>query len=211
MTLADARPARVFLVDDHPLFLAGLTLALSSLSAVELVGATASSLRLAQEIRFAGTDVALVAADQGSAALIDMLLRELASVRIIGFAEDARDARRLAANGARGLLLRNSAGETVAQAISVVMRGGLYFQDFVRSPVTFHSHAPSARTDARLNERESEILRFVAMGLSVRQAAERLSIHVKSAETYKSRALAKLAITTRAEIVQYALLRGWLV
>lgn len=210
MTLADARPARVFLVDDQPLFLAGLTLALSSLAAVDIVGAAPSSLRLAHDIRLAGTDVALVAVDQGGS-LIDLLLRELGSVRIIGFAEDTRDARRLAANGARGLLLRNSAGETVAQAISVVMRGGLYFQDFVRSPVIFDPHAPRARNGARLNERESEILRFVAMGLSVRQAAERLSIHVKSAETYKSRALAKLAITTRAEIVQYALLRGWLV
>lgn len=60
-----------------------------------------------------------------------------------------------------------------------------------------------------LTEREQEILRLIALGFSIREAAERIGITTKSAETYKLRASNKLSIDSRQQIVQYAITQGW--
>jgi DNA-binding NarL/FixJ family response regulator len=52
-------------------------------------------------------------------------------------------------------------------------------------------------------------LRLIAFGFSIREAAERIGITTKSAETYKARASSKLSIDSRQKIVQYAITQGW--
>jgi PAS domain S-box-containing protein len=67
-----------------------------------------------------------------------------------------------------------------------------------------------ARQGQRLSEREEEVVRLIAWGYSNKEIAARLSLSVKTVETYKARSLEKLGLSTRAELVRHALLRGWL-
>ena len=72
-------------------------------------------------------------------------------------------------------------------------------------------HSPAneeARTD--LSARETEVLRFAALGHSTKSIAAKLNIGPKSVETYKARAMAKLGFTGRVELVKYAATEGWL-
>jgi DNA-binding CsgD family transcriptional regulator len=61
-----------------------------------------------------------------------------------------------------------------------------------------------------LSDREAEVLKRIARGHAVKQIASFLEIGVRTVETYKARAMEKLGLKTRADVVRYAVLRGWM-
>ena len=61
-----------------------------------------------------------------------------------------------------------------------------------------------------MSERESEVLRLIAQGHAIKEIAASLNVSARTVETYKERAMEKLELKSRAEIVRYALRRGWL-
>jgi DNA-binding NarL/FixJ family response regulator len=66
-----------------------------------------------------------------------------------------------------------------------------------------------AAAKAALTPRETEVLKLVAAGLTNKEIANRLDLSSSSVETYRARALTKLSLTSRADIVRYAATRGW--
>lgn len=69
---------------------------------------------------------------------------------------------------------------------------------------------PDERQDARLSDRERDVLQKVAYGYTNQEIANQLSLSVKTVETYRSRATTKLGLKSRAALVRYAQQRGWL-
>lgn len=204
--LSSEWPARIFLADEHPIFLAGLRACLAEHSDIKVVGEVNSSAHLVQLIETAAPHIAVVGESFNGVSVAEGLLSALPSHRVILLAEetDALRAHRLLAMGARGYVLKQSPGSVVVKAIRAVLRGGSFF-DAIDAPRTPSSN----RRGSVLTEREQEVLRLIALGFSIREAAERIGITTKSAETYKARASSKLSIDSRQKIVQYAITRGW--
>lgn len=204
--LSFERPARIFLADEHPIFLAGLRFCLAEQPNMAVVGEVHSSADLAKVIEKAAPDVAVVGENFNGISVAEGLLNDLPTQRILVVAEELDNARahRLLAVGVRGYVLKQSPGSVVCKAISTVLRGGCFLDaaDSVLTPA-------GARRGSILTDREQEILRLIALGFSIREAAERIGITTKSAETYKARASNKLSIDSRQQIVQYAITRGW--
>jgi DNA-binding NarL/FixJ family response regulator len=76
-----------------------------------------------------------------------------------------------------------------------------------------YARKPSARDGVpkgELSERETEVLRLIAFGHSYKEIAAQLGVSARTVETYKTRLMEKLSIRTRADIVRYAQLKGWL-
>jgi DNA-binding NarL/FixJ family response regulator len=69
---------------------------------------------------------------------------------------------------------------------------------------------PEARADAYLSEQEAKVLRLIALGHSNKEIAALMQVSVKTVETYKSRAMEKLQLRTRVQIVRYAIGCGWM-
>ena len=61
-----------------------------------------------------------------------------------------------------------------------------------------------------LSQRELEVVRLVAQGHTAKEMAEQLSLSPRTLETYKARAMTKLALTSRADLIRYAVRCGWL-
>jgi DNA-binding NarL/FixJ family response regulator len=94
------------------------------------------------------------------------------------------------------------------RAIRVVRDGGTFVhKSFVREMRDIDM-APGA--GCVLSEREETTLRLVAMGYSNREIAARLNLSIKTVDTHRGRAMKKLAIETRPELVRVACARGWL-
>lgn len=204
--LSSERPARIFLADEHPIFLAGLRSCLAEIPGMTVVGETHSSAQLVRIIEAATPDIAVIGISFNGVHVIETVLANLPSRRIIAVAEelDNAHARQLFTLGARGYVLKQSPGSVMGKAIAAVLRGGTFFDasEMAREPAA----KPRKST---LTEREQEVLRLIALGFSIREAAERIGITTKSAETYKARATGKLSIDSRAKIVQYAITQGW--
>lgn len=121
--------------------------------------------------------------------------------------EDPAALRRLVAAGACGYVLKRSPADAVVGAIRAVAGGTVYLDPAVGGAPVPGAHAGGA---ADLSVREVEVVRQIALGYSNKEIAERMEVSVKTVETYKTRALKKLDLRTRVDVVRYAARRGWL-
>jgi DNA-binding NarL/FixJ family response regulator len=121
---------------------------------------------------------------------------------------------RLIQAGASGYLLKVAAAEELIVAIRKVASGGIYLDPTITSNVVnSYMRKESLKGELRggtLTEREEEILRLVARGYVNKEIASQLGISVKTVETHKSRSMEKLGFRNRADVVDYALQKGWL-
>jgi len=118
--------------------------------------------------------------------------------------------------GASGYVLKQSSAAELLHAIRAVAAGGKYLDPAVAGKVIgdyagMRSAAGRfAHGGQELSEREAEVLRLIAWGHSNKEIAARLSLSVKTVEAHKANAMRRLDMTSRIDIVRYAILQGWL-
>jgi len=210
----------IALCDDHPIVLNGLQNLIESEPDFEIVGTATDGLAALRLIADKLPDIALIdisMPELNGIALARRLRQEAPSVRVVvltvyedrAFLKQALDA------GVRGYLLKRSAAESLIQAARAVLPGGIYVDPAIADRIFVNSTPRQGRSGDKplmpaLTERESEVLKFTALGFTNKETARRLDIGVKSVETYKARGLEKLGLNTRAELVRYASAEGWL-
>jgi DNA-binding NarL/FixJ family response regulator len=127
--------------------------------------------------------------------------------------EDRGYLHRLLQAGAAGYVLKRAAAEELIHAIRTVAAGGIYLDPAVAGKVVGGFVRKPGKTPpegAELSDREADVVRLTAAGHSNKEIAARLDLSVKTVETYKARSLEKLGLRSRADLVRYALQRGWL-
>jgi DNA-binding NarL/FixJ family response regulator len=136
-------------------------------------------------------------------------------VLVLTVHEDAAYLRQLLETGVGGYVLKRSAPEELIRGIHAVAAGGLYLDPAIagRAVGQGAQRTPSgadATATTDLSAREVDVLRLTAVGHSNKTIAARLLIGVKTVDTYKARAMAKLGFQSRVEVVHYAMSKGWL-
>jgi len=117
--------------------------------------------------------------------------------------------------GVNGYLLKQSASTELLRAIRLVNSGGSYLDPEITGKVlaNYSENNLKLRGEVRgekPTEREAEVLRHIALGYSNREIGEKLNISIKTVEAHKANALKKLDMSSRREIMSYAILQGWM-
>ena len=116
--------------------------------------------------------------------------------------------------GASGYVLKQSSSDELIRAIRAVHSGKSYLDPDVTSQALKKSSAGDLRlaisSSAQLSNREAEVLRLIASGYSNKEIAAHLQISVKTVEAHKANSMKKIGLRSRIDIVNYALLQGWL-
>jgi DNA-binding NarL/FixJ family response regulator len=116
--------------------------------------------------------------------------------------------------GANGYVLKQSAPAELVNAIRVVGGGKSYLDPALTEKVMGgylrQETALSNSQKVEISARESEVLRLIAWGHSNKEIATRLDLSVKTIEAHKANAMSKLGISSRIDIVRYAILQNWL-
>jgi DNA-binding NarL/FixJ family response regulator len=203
-------PIRVFLVDDHRLFLAGVR---SELSAnVEIVGEAGDAATAIREIAVASPDVVLLDVhlpDGTAAQVIEAIAKVAPDVRFLALSvsDAAEDVIATIRAGARGYVTKTIGPEELVHAIKRVYDGDAVFSPRLAGFVldAFAGQAPPIDPEIdQLTVREREVLRFIARGYTYREAAAELHISVKTVETHVSAVLRKLQLSNRRELTRWA-------
>lgn len=210
---------RVLLADDHAILRAGLRMLIDAQPDMEVVAEVGDG---EQTIRHAGvqqTDVAIVDLAMPGMSGIEVIhrLREHDDgirVLVLTMHDDAAYARVAVAAGASGYVTKDVDASEVLAAIRAVHRGRTYLQ-FAEHPGPKSAEvgmlAPAPGTSRPLlSAREQQVLELLARGYTNRQVAERLSLSVKTVETYRARLGEKLGLRTRADLVRFAMELGLL-
>ena len=122
--------------------------------------------------------------------------------------------RQLIAAGANGYVLKKSAPTELLKAIRVVAGGDSFIDPSLTERLmnSFSGRADTIRegVQGELTRREEEVIKLMALGYSNKEVAGRLDLSVKTVESHRSNAMRKLGMVSRIDIVQYAILQGWL-
>jgi two-component system, NarL family, invasion response regulator UvrY len=202
---------KVLLVDDHPVVIQGVKEILSQMNEIENIGEAGNGAEALSQLNGTAWDVVILDINLPDISGFDLLKQikrtrpRLPVIMLTLHAEEQFAARSLKA-GASGYLTKETAPDELVHAVSRVLQGGKYI-----SPELAHRVALSwekghgARPHELLSDREFQILRMIAGGLTATEIAEKLLLSVKTVSTYRSRVLDKLSLSSNAEIIRYAI------
>jgi DNA-binding NarL/FixJ family response regulator len=210
---------RVFLADDHAVVREGLKALVNAQPGMEVSGEASDGRSACQQIQELQPDVVVMDVsmpEMSGAQATAQLKQTCPHVKVLALTvhEHKGYLRQLLEAGASGYMLKRAAAEELIRAIRTVAEGGVYLDPALVGTVvgSFVRH-PAGKGVAKgsdLSDREAEVLRLIAAGHSNKEIAGRLSLSVKTVETYKARSMEKLGLHSRADLVRHALLCGWL-
>jgi DNA-binding NarL/FixJ family response regulator len=212
-------PIRTFLVDDHPVVVAGARALIEASDDIICVGEAYTGAGALAKIEETAPDVVVLDVllpDMSGLVLAEQLVERgfRGHIVVMTLYEKRSYVERALQAGAKGFVQKRSVGLNLLLAIRSAMLGGLFFDpptasEMLTSPEPETVNGASAG-ESELTMREEEVLRLIALGYSNKEIAYRVGVSIKSVETYKARATEKLDLHSRAQIVQFAVAHGWM-
>lgn len=213
--MANIRPIRLLIADDHAVVREGIRSLVSIEPGYEIVGEAADGLEAVQKARTLSPDVILldmVMPRQDGLATIIEIKKENPNARILVLTSFADDDKILPAikAGALGYLLKDTSPEELLQAIRNVYQGQTSLHPTIARKLIDELNRPPdlPPTPEPLTEREVEVLKLVAQGLSNEEIAEALTISEGTVGKHVSNILNKLHLANRTQMALYALRKG---
>lgn len=214
---------RVLIADDHAVLRSGLRMLINTQPDMEVVGEAADGQEAVQKSLEEKPDIVLMditmPGSSGIKAIEELRLESPRTrVLILTMHDDVAYLRSALAAGGSGYVVKKAADTELLSAIRAVHRGHT-FVDLTSGGGSLEEalqeegkgdQVPPGKSKGLLSQREREVLALVAIGYTHQQIAERLSLSVKTVETYRARLTEKLYLRTRADLVRYAIELGLL-
>jgi len=205
---------KVFVLDDHPIVRAGLTMLINREPDLAVCGDAeemATALHLIDSLRpdILVVDISLNGPD-GLDVLKHVRTKEpTLPVLILSMHDETLYAERALRAGANGYIMKQEATERVLVALRRILNREIYVSDRIANKMLRHfvgGASVSQRSPLEeLSDRELEVLRLIGEGHGTREIAEELHLSVKTVETYQCHLKEKLGLKNSRELVQYAI------
>ena len=210
----DKKKIKVLIVDDHALLRAGLRALLNLQADIEVVGEAAAGAEALTIVQRLQPDVVLM--DISLPGMDGLEVTEKLkkahpniSVLILTMHDDRGFLYPALKAGASGYVVKKAADTELINAIRSAYRGDVFLDPSMARIMT-EDYMEQVATEKWLSDREREVLGLIAEGRTYKEMAKLLAVSVKTVETYRERIKEKLGLTTRAELVRYALQKGLL-
>jgi DNA-binding NarL/FixJ family response regulator len=210
---------RILLAEDHRVMREGLKRLINEQSRMEVVGEADDGVAACQKAHELHPDIVLMdismpglsgaeATSKITASSPECKVIALTAHKATGYLSELFRA------GASGYVIKQAASDELIEAIETVAAGGRYI-DLASQKLFVNSQAGNlvSRGESpgkELSQREIQVLALIANGYTNKEIANKLAISVKTVETHKANAMRKVDLTSRAEVVDYARLREWM-
>lgn len=206
---------RVFITDDHEIYLEGLALLLGKQDGIEVIGTAVSGKELLAQLADLQTDILLLDVylpDIGEEELLQSIRAVRPEIKVIYLTllRGTRYIHKLSKHNIQGYLLKNAALEELLTALRLVHEGSSYFskdihigdreEDF-RNTITIEDR----QIEDILSRRELEVLKLICKEYSNAEIAEKLFLSVSTVETHRKNLIAKLGVNNTVGLVKFAL------
>jgi two-component system, NarL family, response regulator NreC len=195
---------RALLVDDHQIVRSGVRRLLEASGTIDVVGEASGVREALDRARALRPDVVVLDLTLRDGSGLDVIadLRELgARVVILSMQDEPVYARKAFELGAQGYVVKDAADEELVAAIDIVLADRIYVHPALAARLVLRE------PEDDLTDREREILRLIALGYTNQEIAAQLFLSVRTIEAHRRHILDKLRLSTRAELVRYALER----
>jgi two-component system, NarL family, nitrate/nitrite response regulator NarL len=205
--MAMATPLRMIIADDHMLFRQGLRSMLVNLHPdVTVVGEVDRVEDISPLLARTACDVLLLDLQMDRSALADIQkFARRVRVIVVTASQHAADALIAIRAGARAVVFKRFAVETLMEAVRTVVSGHVWLPAALQTELTAHMSEPDPKS---LTAREREIVRLIALGFHNDEIARRLSIEEVTVKTHINNVLHKLEVRDRVGLTRYAIRLG---
>lgn len=205
-------PVKVFIIDDHPMVVAGLNSLLGGLENIEVVGAVSNAFEAVPFLKKNKVEVVLLDINLPDISGIDLckkIHKEFPQIKILGISTFSERSyiSRMIENGASGYLIKSASAEEIAEAIDTVLKDKMYLgvsMEHIARPLSI---IPSDNLPA-LTKREKEILQLISEGMTNNQIAEKLFISPLTVDSHRKNLLTKLNVNNTASLIKLAVQSG---
>ncbi len=211
---------RVVIAEDHKTVRAGLRMLIDAEPDMEIVGEAGDGREAIEITTNLKPDVVVMDVSMPvvngliASAKLSRIMPEIKILTLTRHTDEAY-LQELFQAGVFGYVLKQSSSAELIRAIRTVAAGDKYLDPAMTEKVFvgFRQNKSKLRGEIKgqnLTSRESETLRLIALGYSNREIAEKFDLSVKTIEAHKANAQHKLNISSRQEIISFAILQGWL-
>lgn len=210
---------RVLIAEDHHTVREGLKLILEAQPDIEVIGEASDGRSAIEQAKKLNPDIVLMDVSMPKVNGLKAT-QELGSccpdVKVLTLTRHKDDGylQQLLRAGAAGYVLKQSPPAELLHAVRAIAAGGQYLDPAVAGKVVGGYVAQTASKGVvpkvEPSKREGEVLRLIAWGYSNKEIAAQLNLSVKTVEVHKANGMRKLGMTSRIDIVRYAILQGWL-
>lgn len=210
---------QILLVEDHEIVRQGVKLLVDSQDDMKVIGEAANgeiAIKKAAELK---PDIILmdVSMPELNGLKATKRIKKLfPDIKILTLTRHTDDGyiQQLIQAGANGYVLKQSAPNELINAIRVIAEGKAYLDPTLTEKVMggYLSQSTARKNAAKvqMTDRETEVVRMIAWGYSNKEIAEQIQLSVKTVEAHKANAMRKLGMSSRIDIVRYAILQGWM-
>lgn len=204
---------RIAVIDDHSIMIQGIRRVLESAPGLEFVGGASDGRDGLSLIRKQKPDIAIVDISMPGLNGLDL-------ARLIGKASPSTRTILLTMHnenpyvvealnaGVHGYVVKSQTGGDLLRAVEEVSQDRIYLSPSISKIVLEAYRNKDAPAQSELTAREREVLQLIAEGYKTKQAAARLGISIKTAESHRTRIMSKLDIHATAGLVRYAIRHG---
>lgn len=204
---------RVLIADDHAILRAGLKHLLSEHSDIVVAGEAGNGQEVLAKVRTEAWDALVLDMTMPGKSGIELIkqLKQLAPklpILVLSMHKEDVYAVRALKAGAAGYLCKDNAEDQLVDALRKVAGGGLYITAAVAEKIAtgmLHGDHSDTPPHTRLSDREYQIFQLIAHGASVTDIAQQLNLSVKTVSTHKTHVMEKMACTSVADLVRYAI------
>jgi len=210
-------PIRVMLVDDHILFRKGIEALLTSHDDFEVVGEASNGKEAVEKVGACQPDVILMDIDMPVCSglnAVKMIHSEMSNIPIVMLtvSDDDQDLFKAIKNGAKGYLLKNLEPKELYEMLLGVLRGEAPLTGIMAAKILQELRTPQStgegEVEETLTERERDVLKLIAEGMSNKEIAEQLCITENTVKVHVRTTLEKLQLRNRVQAAVYAVREG---
>ncbi len=204
---------KVLIVDDHPIFRAGLISIVQIEPGLTVSGEAENAAQAIAAIERSQPDIVLMDIGlpdkSGLEALKDIrVMRQELPVLVISMHEESLYAERVIRAGGYGYIMKQAGPDKIMQAIRKVLSGGIYVSEkssaLILASLSGSRKRSSTSPLARLTDREFEVLNLIGQGREPHDIAQHLSLSIKTVDTHRSHIRRKLGLKNGTELIHYA-------
>lgn len=206
------------LVDDHHLFREGLANILNLEEEIEIIGEAYDGQSLIELLETIQPDIVLMDIDMPDMSGIEatrLVKEKFDGVKVLIFSGygSSKNIFEAIKAGASGFILKNAIKEDLIYAIKVLDSGNTYYSKGVSDKLSQHLSEMNPKKlseEVSLSNREMDILRLIADGLTNHQIADKLFISTHTVVTHRRNLLQKINAKNTAELIKFASIKGYL-
>ena len=203
-------PITVAIADDHAIVREGLRLVLRAEADIEVVGETGDVAGALELLKAEEPAVLLLDINLGTESGLDALpqlraARPETAILILTMQKGALHAEHALGEGAAGYVLKEAAGQELVRAIRTVAAGGTYLEPEIGAQLLRRRFEEQPEP---LTRREREVVALLALGNTNAEVAKELFLSVRTVESHRARIQDKLGVSSRSELVRYAVENG---